>query len=107
MHIPEVNLSYTGKRPSASSDTLFRMHVADKLTDEWSTRILSSDGNDVTLELMIPADAIVGKYYVFAEVNSKENKKISRRRSKNEIYIIFNAWCKGKLRPIWFTNRFQ
>ena len=90
-----------GSRPQESKNSLIRVKETKQLsTSSWGMRIGSTSGATVSLTVMPPADAFVGEYSVYVETKTKkphsEEEMSFRQKRPEKIYILFNAWVKGK-----------
>ena len=76
-----------------------RVAIRDTVTpSQWGMQVKEANGNTVRLSIMSSAKAIIGPYEVFIETKGKDSSGdvyMSRYKHKEEIYILFNAWCAG------------
>ncbi|XP_070559637.1 protein-glutamine gamma-glutamyltransferase K-like [Ptychodera flava] len=94
----QVNLEvHCGENPSLKKDTLIRIPF-DGEDCKWEVKVQNQDGGSVTLSVLSPANAIVGRCSL----------KITRRVKRQDgtlgeivtlwkaipIYVLFNPWCK-------------
>lgn len=58
------------------------------------------NGPTVHVTVMSAAEAIVGEYSVYVETRTKSRESgeelTYRIKHSESMYILFNAWCKGK-----------
>ena len=90
-----------GERPQESKGSIVRAANSDALTpNEWGMQVKEASRNTVRLSIMPSAKkATIGRYEVFIETKSKSSsveESMSRYQHKEDIYILFNAWCAGK-----------
>ncbi|ELT93168.1 hypothetical protein CAPTEDRAFT_156823 [Capitella teleta] len=92
-----LQLTY-GDRPQESKGTIIRLPVKQDATltnDDWSAVIESRDkDSSVKVKVISAADAIIGRYRVFAETVSGTDKIVSRKEFEETFVLLFNAWCK-------------
>ena len=91
----------TGSHPKESKKTLIRVHEVEELTTQsWGMKLNTIDEQSVEVIVMSPADAIVGDYSIYVETTTKQEgldeDLVYRRKLPHKLYILFNAWCKGK-----------
>ena len=91
----------TGNRPKESKKSLIRVKEVEHLsTKAWGMRLSETHGPTVHVTVMSPADAIAGEYSLYVEtrtnVEGTDKQLIYRTKQSQKLYILFNAWCKGK-----------
>ena len=98
-----------GKEPKQTKNTLVKVPIVDKLQPtEWgavisSIRTPSGGGAELTVRAMSASDAVVGRYSLYVETrmsgddeNDNSDDVLRRYKHPQDLYIIFNAWCKGE-----------
>lgn len=59
---------------------------------------VDDDMKMITVEVNVPADAIVGRYKFIVEVTtSLADGPKTERKAMSEIYVLFNPFSQGKL----------
>uniref|UniRef100_H2YW69 Transglutaminase N-terminal domain-containing protein n=1 Tax=Ciona savignyi TaxID=51511 RepID=H2YW69_CIOSA len=93
----EIVLEFSiGTNPSASNGTKIRVPVGDSIQgSKWTCMKINQDdvAKEVTVQVNVPADAIVGRYKLTVEVSSqlKDSKK-TERKSKPDVLVLFNPF---------------
>ena len=65
----------------------------------WGMQVKKDNGDKVHLSIMSSAQASIGYYDVIVETKSKDSsgeESLHRHKHKEQICILFNAWCPGK-----------
>jgi len=64
----------------------------------WSLKIAKKHGNTLDLSVTVSACCSIGKWYVKLNSVNKNDEKpaLKEWHYSKPIYIILNAWCKGK-----------
>ena len=92
---------FLGKRPQESKGSIVRVAVGESLSPKhWGMQVKESSGSTVHLSIMSSAKAIIGRYEVFIETKCKKasgEESLFRYKHKEQICILFNAWCSGNL----------
>ncbi|GAB6029803.1 hypothetical protein CHUAL_005515 [Chamberlinius hualienensis] len=92
------------KNPSYAQMTLVSVPVVEETPEvsktEWTAKLINNNGFTITLEILIPSQAIVGAWSL--DVDTKLNTSTAanealRYASPDPVYIIFNPWCKDDL----------
>ena len=98
------NYSLPGQRAQESKGTLLRVPVSSSAAglrpEAWHAAHHGTEENKVKVSVTPSAEAIIGNYHMYVETHSKstDRKKLtSRIEFPDEITLIFNPWCKGKL----------
>ncbi|EDO43696.1 predicted protein, partial [Nematostella vectensis] len=88
----------TGERPQQSKGTIVRIKEHTATTrGSWSMEVTSVKGGSVSVKVMSPATAPIGKYQLYVETEvkgAKDGKKLRFRSMQAVIIVLFNAWCK-------------
>ncbi|XP_018423459.1 PREDICTED: protein-glutamine gamma-glutamyltransferase 4 [Nanorana parkeri] len=81
----------TSSRPSKANGSLVQVDVnqAD-LRKDWSATICECHGNEYTISVNSPANAIIGKY----QLSVITGRGIVYMAGDCSIYILFNPWCE-------------
>ena len=93
---------FSGKNPQQNKGTLIIIPIVKTLdASEWSAVISSTESRTATFTVMPAPDALVGEYTIQLQTwhLDKEGEIISRSHTykhADNVYIIFNAWCKCK-----------
>ena len=90
---------------------MIRVAATDDLTtSRWGMKIKHAQEKTVCLTVMSSAKAFVGKYDLYVETRIKSDAEDSgdqlefRYKHKEEMIVLFNAWCKGILgSPIYLS----
>ena len=66
---------------------------------KWSAQVTQVVGKSVSFQVLSPPNAPVGKYGVFVESSLNKQEDTERRfeMEDDEIYLLFNPWCKGEV----------
>jgi len=96
-----------GNRPQVSKGTLLRFslnimdftQVCKAGVSKWSAQVTQVVGKSVSFQVLSPPNAPVGKYGVFVESSLNKQEDTERRfeMEDDEIYLLFNPWCKDDL----------
>ena len=91
----------TGPRPLLGKKTLIYLPVTSnreftKDSSRWDARTHRIDGNIVTVQVHIPANVAVGVWRLRVSTKQNGSRLIKSFDSRERIYVLFNAWCKGK-----------
>ena len=88
----------TGKRPRESNGTQITVDCYSEddyktlcAQDKWAFEVLTVQNDDVTIELFIPSDALVGSFRMEIELNDDVIFKHG-----SEVVILFNPWNESK-----------
>lgn len=90
-----------GPRPLLGKKTLIYLPVTSnreftKDSSRWDARTHRIDGNIVTVQVHIPANVAVGVWRLRVSTKQNGSRLIKSFDSRERIYVLFNAWCKGK-----------
>lgn len=102
-------LTLIGSKPSAITDTLFKLEVNDTIQrSQWGALLIdvSEDGKCMQVEINIPATAIIGRYNVAVEIQSETSDGDKTvKKDQPDVIVIFNPFCPGLLQEkIKFCN---
>uniref|UniRef100_A0A803YID1 protein-glutamine gamma-glutamyltransferase n=1 Tax=Meleagris gallopavo TaxID=9103 RepID=A0A803YID1_MELGA len=92
---PEESLAFVteiGPAPSESHRTRAVFNLSEVGASGWSAAQGPSESGHMTFIISSPANAIIGRYNLFLQVNSG-NKIFSR--FLGQFVILFNPWCPG------------
>ncbi|XP_050399460.1 protein-glutamine gamma-glutamyltransferase 4 isoform X1 [Patella vulgata] len=98
----EIMLKFvTGARPQQSKGTVIPV-VGNETIDPngWGYKMVLDNGKYVTLRIRSSASAIMGRYQLFIDTVHKRQKdgpEKYRYKHPDDIYILFNPWCKDDL----------
>lgn len=67
-----------------------------KDSSRWDTRTHRVDGNTVTVQVHIPASIAVGVWRLRVSTKQQGSRIIKSYDVREKMYVIFNAWQKGK-----------
>lgn len=88
-----------GENPSPPKGTRVTLILSDKDEEkEWGAWIMKNEDKELTVRINTPPTCYVGIWQLQVETIQKaDNKKvIFEYNHDQEIYILFNPWCKGK-----------
>jgi len=90
-----------GYRPQESKGSIIRIPVSqtkDYAYGAWSVKIAQDNRENMRLQVIPPADAVVGRYQFYVETKTKvpgtDKQAEFRYQYPEEIIILFNPWCK-------------
>jgi len=90
-----------GYRPQESKGSIIRVPVSqtkDYAYGAWSVKIAQDNRENMRLQVIPPADAVVGRYQFYVETKTKvpgtDKQAEFRYQYPEEIIILFNPWCK-------------
>lgn len=63
---------------------------------KWDARIRNIDGNRLTIQVRIPANTAVGTWRLRISTKPQGSRNIKTFEVSNRIFLLFNAWNKGK-----------
>ena len=86
----------TGDNFLSDKETYISLNLGDSTGNKWETRN-TVDGNTVTVDIKPLADCIVGMYCFNVIVVTPLGKFRTKRDPNTDFYILFNAWCPGKI----------
>lgn len=66
-------------------------------SEDWSVRLISTQAENVTVELSSPSDSPVGVWKLEIDTVLKRNGERKTYRLDKDIYLLFNPWVKGML----------
>lgn len=65
--------------------------------EAWGVRLISADGNDLSLEVRSPVDSPVGIWSLNVETTILDSREPpTTYKYEKDIYLLFNPWVKGK-----------
>lgn len=85
-----------GSRPKESKGTRITLILSDvDKPKEWGAKVLHQSGNNVTVRIFTPPNAIVAKWqFRFDTIVQKDDAcKVFRYTNENPFYLLFNPWC--------------
>ncbi|XP_040209071.1 protein-glutamine gamma-glutamyltransferase 4 [Rana temporaria] len=81
----------TSPRPSKANGSLVHVNVTPAaLKKDWSATISECNGNEYTITVNSPANAIIGKY----QLSVITGRGVVYMAGDCPIYILFNPWCE-------------
>ncbi|XP_059179199.1 hemocyte protein-glutamine gamma-glutamyltransferase-like [Physella acuta] len=89
-----------GDTPLESKGTSVQFILSDEdRPKEWGAKIVSQQGNQLTIEVYTPPTCYIGKWNLKIDVVKKldTNVNVYRYQHADPIYILFNPWCKDDL----------
>ncbi|XP_068599342.1 protein-glutamine gamma-glutamyltransferase K-like [Brachionichthys hirsutus] len=85
----------TGPLPKVSKGSHVIIPLVEALQDKrWEAALVGQDGDRIKLSVNSPATAIVGRYRLMVETDCGNSQTISTHDYSNDIYLLFNPWCK-------------
>ena len=99
--LPEIFFLPSGPRPLLGKRTLIYLPVTPskeftRNPIHWDSRMYKVDANVVTVQVQIPANVAVGIWRLRASTKQQGSRNIKSFDAREKIYVLFNAWCKGK-----------
>ncbi|XP_033113463.1 protein-glutamine gamma-glutamyltransferase K-like [Anneissia japonica] len=86
-----------GKTPKISDGTLAILSpIAGKISetfDDWGTHVVNATGPNVSVELYVKSDSLVGGFRL-ALLVTDEDGQMQKMNVKDEIFVLFNPWSK-------------
>ena len=79
--------------------------------DKWAAKLVSErsgpNGCDAVIDINPPATVAIGEWSLIVDTKTKLDKKtkIYRYEHPDDIYMLFNPWCKGKEYIKWAAAR--
>ena len=101
-HVAETDVCLTssGPQPATSKGTHVIMPLVEVATDPlWEATVVKQDGNRINLKVKSPPTAAIGRYRLTVETNCASGRAVSVHDPANDIYLLFNPWCKGTETP--------
>lgn len=87
----------SGPLPTVSKGTQVNVPLVENLEDgRWEAAVVKQEGNRIRLSVNSPATAAVGRYQLTVETTCRGGHAVSTHNPANDVYILFNPWCKGK-----------
>lgn len=81
-----------------SKGTQVNVPLVGKLEDgRWQAAVAKQEGNRIRLSVNSPATAAVGRYQLTVETTCSGGHALSTHSPANDVYILFNPWCEGKM----------
>uniref|UniRef100_A0A665VH84 Protein-glutamine gamma-glutamyltransferase K n=2 Tax=Echeneis naucrates TaxID=173247 RepID=A0A665VH84_ECHNA len=85
----------TGPLPTVSKGTHVIIPLVEELKgNRWEAAIVSQTDKSIKLSVNSPASAVIGKYQVSVETSNSTKKSVFTHDSANDVYMLFNPWCK-------------
>lgn len=93
--------TFSGTNPQVGKGTLVYLPITQnkdftKDPSKWDARVRNTEGARITMEVRIPANAAVGVWRVRISTKPQGSRNIKTFEVSNKIYLLFNAWNKGK-----------
>ena len=90
-----------GPRPTLGKGTLIYLPVTSnreftKDKSKWDARMHSAEGNRVHVQIHVPANVAVAVWRLRVSTKQQGSRNIKSYYVKENIYVLFNAWSKGK-----------
>lgn len=92
----------TGPNPQVTKGTKvvlpFRVTQREftRAPQKWDIRLHQQDGFNITFQVHIPANALVGLWRVTIETTTTTpGARVDEFRFKDDIYVLFNPFCRG------------
>lgn len=86
-----------GLLPMISKGTLVTVPLVDKLDNKsWQAMIIEQKDTRIKLSVSIPPTAPIGRYELSVITWTPKGSATFARQPENDIYLLFNPWCKGK-----------
>lgn len=90
-----------GPRPLLGKKTLIYLPVTTnreftKDSSRWDARTHRVDGNVITVQVHVPANVAVGVWRLRVSTKQQGSRAIRSFDVRERMYILFNAWCKGR-----------
>lgn len=99
-HVVDVCLTSSGPQPAVSRGTHITMPLVEVATDPlWEAAVVKQDGNRINLSVKSPSTAAIGRYQLTVETNCASGRVVSAHDPANDVYVLFNPWCKGRETP--------
>lgn len=76
-------------------DDRFSSNVSIVLEDEWSAKLLKTEGFGVSIEISSPPTAIIGEYKINVDTRSLSKGTLLSNPVKKTFILLFNPWNKG------------
>ena len=92
------NNIFSGDNPTPPKGTRVSLILSDKDEDkEWGAWILKNDKKKLSVRINTPPTCYVGiwKFQVETIQKSDQKKIVFEYTHDQDIYILFNPWCKG------------
>lgn len=90
-------LTFSGPLPTVSKGTHVVVPLVENLkNDRWEAAVVKQDGNRLKLSVNSPATAVIGRYQLIVETSCASGQFISTHDPANDIYVLFNPWCRGR-----------
>lgn len=92
-----VCVCVTGLIPMLSRSTLVIVHLVDKLDNKsWEAKIIEQKDTRIKLSINTPPTAPIGHYQLSVITWTPKGSNTYSCKPENDIYLLFNPWCKGK-----------
>ncbi|XP_030042797.1 protein-glutamine gamma-glutamyltransferase K [Microcaecilia unicolor] len=86
---------HIGNAPQVSKDTLVIVPTVNEFDEgRWGAQVKEVNGKTMTMWVNTSAKAIIGKYQLTVKTESPGGTFVMQRDPKNDIYILFNPWCR-------------
>lgn len=91
-----IFLSVTGLIPMLSRGTLVMVPLVDNLENKsWEAKIIEQKDTKIKLVMNTPPTAPIGRYQLRVITWSPEGSNTFGPKPENDIFLLFNPWCKG------------
>ncbi|CAL8256332.1 unnamed protein product [Merluccius merluccius] len=85
----------TGALPTVAKKTHAIIPLVEELEDDrWEAKIVKQKGNGVQLSVNSSPTAVIGRYRLSVVTSGLNPKVKSKHEPTNDIYMLFNPWCK-------------
>ncbi|KAJ8278246.1 hypothetical protein GJAV_G00085530 [Gymnothorax javanicus] len=85
----------TGSLPVVSKGTHVIIPLLEELKEGcWEAKIAEQVGKKLKLSVNSPPTALIGQYQLTVETHSPSGEALSPHDPSNDIYMLFNPWCK-------------
>lgn len=92
-----VSMCVTGRMPTLSRGTLVTVPLVDKSQNKgWEAKIIEQKDTRMKLSVSTLPTAPIGRYGLSVITWTPEGSNTYSHKPKNDIYMLFNPWCKGK-----------
>nr|XP_033781568.1 protein-glutamine gamma-glutamyltransferase K [Geotrypetes seraphini] len=86
---------HIGNAPQVSKETLVIVPMVKEFDQgKWGAQLKEVKGNTLFMWVNTSARAIIGRYQLTVKTESLGGPFVMQRDPKNDIYILFNPWCR-------------
>lgn len=87
----------SGPLPTVSKGTHVIVPLVENLkNDRWEAVVVKRDSNRLKLSVNSPPTAVIGQYQLAVETSCASGQFISTHDPANDIFVLFNPWCRGR-----------